>query len=69
MSSYAAETIGVVMSYGVTGQEAIDFVVKDLDLCECSYELQCAVFDLYPGWYDDEIKKHFEREWMPRWEV
>jgi len=69
--SFYAETIGIVMSYGVSGQEAIDFLLKDLDLCECSYELQCAIFDLYPAWYEQEFKKHLEKEWKKktRWFV
>jgi hypothetical protein len=40
-----------LLTYGADLEEIAAYIFKTIAICECSYELQCLVFDLFPRWY------------------
>jgi hypothetical protein len=40
-----------LLTYGADLTEIAAYIFKTIAVCECSYELQCLVFDLFPRWY------------------
>lgn len=40
-----------LLTYGMDLQELAEYVVTPKTVCECSYELQNCIFDLFPRWY------------------
>ena len=50
----------LVELYKADFEEMFDFLKHKKFICQCSYELQCMIWDLYPEWYDEEIWKMYD---------
>lgn len=46
-----SQPITELMTYGVDLQELAEYVTTSKTVCECSYELQACIFNLFPRWY------------------
>ena len=67
-----------LLAYNVDLRELAEYAITDKSVCECSYELQCCVFDLFPRWYIaqtpfrneiyPEIKNTRWDIWLKHWE-
>jgi len=43
--------ISELLTYGADLREIVAYVFTQKSACECSYEMQCLIFDLFPRWY------------------
>jgi hypothetical protein len=48
LRQFAHEAIMMMLSYNVTKLEAYAYLTNMIHLKDCSYELQCCIFDLDP---------------------
>ena len=51
IESTLGQPIAQLMTYSVDLQELAEYVCSSKTVCECSYELQICIFDLFPRWY------------------
>ena len=55
-----SEQLDYFRSYGVDNDfELYEYFFNLRSVCECSYELQCAVYDTVPEVYDRYVDAHF----------
>ena len=45
------QPITELMTYGIDLEELAEYVATPKTVCECSYELQTCIFNLFPRWY------------------
>lgn len=48
-----------LLSYNVDFNEAYKLIFNEINLCECSYELQCAIFDTDEDLYNLSVDYYF----------
>ena len=52
--------INFMESYGITDlRELYLYYIGELSICHCSYELQCAVYDIDPEYYEKIVDNFF----------
>jgi hypothetical protein len=61
LMGFAKEALDKMLSYNVDKSEAYRYLTNQITLFECSYELQCCIFDVDPIEYvrvcSDQKKK------------
>ena len=51
IESIFEKPISELLTYGTDLREIVAYVFTHKSACECSYEMQCLIFDLFPRWY------------------
>jgi len=51
MDDFVNETVDIVCSYNVDKREIFEYLYMGKNISQCSYEMQCAIFDLDPIGY------------------
>lgn len=57
LRNFAHEAIQEMLSYNVHRYEAYMYLTNQLNIMDCSYELQCCIFDQDPLWYIRECNQ------------
>lgn len=59
IDSKGLDSVKAVLEYKMDPRELYDYYFGFISICECSYEMQCAIFDISPRIYDLYADSYF----------